>query len=146
MVLEQPPFLLPYSFHHDDEPCRELLTAVQNDTESGVKTFRVPEKTSGGPHSETGGFLQGQLPFFKQSYWPGLLNCDNPPDVFSTSITKTCCGRGDEMLWFIFLVLLVLWILGLVGTYQIGAWLWLLLVAAVIVLIVQLATGRRVVP
>jgi Flp pilus assembly protein TadB len=59
---------------------------------------------------------------------------------------KTSCGRGDEMLWFIFLVLLVLWILGLVGTYQIGAWLWLLLVAAVIVLIVQLATGRRVAP
>jgi hypothetical protein len=51
-----------------------------------------------------------------------------------------------HMLWFIFLVLLVLWILGLVGTYQIGAWLWLLLVAAVIVLIVQLATGRRVAP
>ena len=50
------------------------------------------------------------------------------------------------MLWFIFLILLVLWILGLVGTYQIGAWLWLLLVAAVIVLIVQLATGRRAVP
>jgi hypothetical protein len=50
------------------------------------------------------------------------------------------------MLWFIFLVLLVLWVLGLVGTYQIGAWLWLLLVAAVIVLIVQLATGRRVAP
>jgi len=50
------------------------------------------------------------------------------------------------MLWFIFLVLLVMWILGLVGTYQIGAWLWLLLVAAVIVLIVQLATGRRAVP
>ena len=50
------------------------------------------------------------------------------------------------MLWFIFLVLLVMWILGLVGTYQIGAWLWLLLVAAVIVLIVQLATGRRAIP
>jgi Family of unknown function (DUF5670) len=50
------------------------------------------------------------------------------------------------MLWFIFLILLVMWILGLVGTYQIGAWLWLLLVAAVIVLIVQLATGRRALP
>jgi hypothetical protein len=50
------------------------------------------------------------------------------------------------MLWFIFMVLLVMWILGLVGTYQIGAWLWLLLVAAVIVLIVQLATGRRALP
>ena len=50
------------------------------------------------------------------------------------------------MLWFIFLILLVMWILGLVGTYQIGAWLWLLLVAAVIVLLVQLATGRRALP
>ncbi|MFB3916494.1 MAG: lmo0937 family membrane protein [Terriglobales bacterium] len=47
------------------------------------------------------------------------------------------------MLWLIFFILLVAWILGLVGTYQLGAWLWLLLVAAVIVLIVQLATGRR---
>jgi Family of unknown function (DUF5670) len=50
------------------------------------------------------------------------------------------------MLWFIFVVLLVLWMLGLAGTYQIGAWLWLLLVAAVIVLVVQLVTGRRIAP
>ncbi len=47
------------------------------------------------------------------------------------------------MLWLIFFILLVAWVLGLVGTYQIGAFLWLLLVAAVIVLIIQLATGRR---
>ncbi len=49
------------------------------------------------------------------------------------------------MLWLIFLILLIAWILGLVGTYQIGAFIWLLLVAAVIVLIIQLATGRRTV-
>jgi hypothetical protein len=47
------------------------------------------------------------------------------------------------MLWLIFFILLIAWILGLVGTYQIGAFLWLLLVAAIIVLIIQLATGRR---
>lgn len=47
------------------------------------------------------------------------------------------------MLWLIFFILLLAWILGLVGTYQIGAFLWLLLVAAIIVLIIQLATGRR---
>ncbi len=47
------------------------------------------------------------------------------------------------MLWLIFVILLIAWILGLVGTYQIGAFIWLLLVAAIIVLIVQLATGRR---
>ncbi len=47
------------------------------------------------------------------------------------------------MLWLIFLILLIAWILGLVGTYQIGAFIWLLLVAALIVLVIQLATGRR---
>jgi NADH:ubiquinone oxidoreductase subunit 6 (subunit J) len=47
------------------------------------------------------------------------------------------------MLWLIFFILLIAWILGLVGTYTIGSWLWLLLVAAVIVLIIQLVTGRR---
>ena len=47
------------------------------------------------------------------------------------------------MLWTIFLILLIAWILGLVGTYQIGAFVWLLLVAALIVLLIQLATGRR---
>lgn len=47
------------------------------------------------------------------------------------------------MLWLLFFVLLIAWILGLVGTYQIGAFLWLLLVAAIVVLILQLATGRR---
>ncbi|HLK33561.1 MAG TPA: lmo0937 family membrane protein [Terriglobales bacterium] len=47
------------------------------------------------------------------------------------------------MLWTLFVILLIAWILGLVGTYQIGAFIWLLLVAAVIVLILQLVTGRR---
>ncbi len=47
------------------------------------------------------------------------------------------------MLWTLFVILLIAWILGLVGVYQIGAVLWLLLVAAVIVLIIQLITGRR---
>jgi hypothetical protein len=47
------------------------------------------------------------------------------------------------MLWTLFVILLIAWILGLVGTYQIGAFVWLLLVAAVIVLVLQLVTGRR---
>jgi len=49
------------------------------------------------------------------------------------------------MLWTLFVILLIAWILGLVGVYQIGAVIWLLLVAAVIVLILQLASGRRTV-
>ncbi len=49
------------------------------------------------------------------------------------------------MLWVIFAILLIAWLFGLIGTYQVGAWLWLLLVAAIVVLILQLASGRRVI-
>ncbi len=47
------------------------------------------------------------------------------------------------MLWTLFVILLIAWLLGLVGVYQIGSIIWLLLVAAVIVLLIQLITGRR---
>jgi len=47
------------------------------------------------------------------------------------------------MLWTIFVILLIAWILGLVGTYQIGVFVHLLLLAALIVLVLQLVTGRR---
>ncbi len=49
------------------------------------------------------------------------------------------------MLWTIFLILLVLWFLGLISSYTLGGWIWLLLVIAVAVLLLQLITGRRVV-
>ena len=49
------------------------------------------------------------------------------------------------MLWTIFVILLIAWVLGLIGTYQIGAFVWLLLVAALIALVLQLVTGRRTV-
>lgn len=47
------------------------------------------------------------------------------------------------MLYTIALVLLVLWVLGLVTSYTAGGLLHILLVAAVIVVIYQLVTGRR---
>ncbi len=47
------------------------------------------------------------------------------------------------MLWTLFVILLIAWLLGLVGVYQIGSIVWLLLVAAVIVLLLQVITGRR---
>jgi hypothetical protein len=47
------------------------------------------------------------------------------------------------MLWTIFVILLVLWLLGLVSSYTLGGYLHVLLVIAVIVLIVNLVTGRR---
>ncbi len=47
------------------------------------------------------------------------------------------------MLWTIFVILLVLWLLGVVSSYTLGGFIHLLLVLAVVVLIIQLVTGRR---
>lgn len=47
------------------------------------------------------------------------------------------------MLYTIALVLLVLWVLGLVTAFTAGGLLHLLLVAAVIIVLYQLITGRR---
>ncbi|HEY6111636.1 MAG TPA: lmo0937 family membrane protein [Chthoniobacterales bacterium] len=47
------------------------------------------------------------------------------------------------MLWTIFVILLVLWLLGLVSSYTMGGFIHLLLVIAIVVLIIQLIGGRR---
>lgn len=47
------------------------------------------------------------------------------------------------MLWTIFVILLVLWLLGLLTSYTLGGLIHALLVIAVIVLVLQLVTGKR---
>jgi hypothetical protein len=47
------------------------------------------------------------------------------------------------MLWTIFVILLVLWLLGIVSSYTLGGYIHLLLVIAVVVLLIRLIQGRR---
>jgi hypothetical protein len=47
------------------------------------------------------------------------------------------------MLWTIFVILLVLWLLGMVSSYTLGGFIHLLLVLALVALVVQLITGRQ---
>ena len=49
----------------------------------------------------------------------------------------------NEMLWTIFVVLLVLWLLGLVSSYTIGGFIHILLVLALVVLLINIIGGRR---
>lgn len=49
------------------------------------------------------------------------------------------------MLFTIAVVLLVLWALGLVSSYTLGGFVHLLLVAAIVLALVQIVSGRRVV-
>jgi hypothetical protein len=47
------------------------------------------------------------------------------------------------MLWTIFVILLVLWLLGMVSSYTFGGFIHVLLVIAIAVFVIQLISGRR---
>ena len=47
------------------------------------------------------------------------------------------------MLWTLFVILLVLWLLGVVSSYTLGGFIHILLVLAVVALLMQLLTSRR---
>jgi hypothetical protein len=47
------------------------------------------------------------------------------------------------MLWTIFVILLVLWLLGLISGYTIGGFVHILLVIAVVVVLIRVIQGRR---
>lgn len=49
------------------------------------------------------------------------------------------------MLWTLFVILLILWVLGLATSYTLGGFIHILLVLAIISLLVQLFQGRRTV-
>jgi hypothetical protein len=47
------------------------------------------------------------------------------------------------MLWTVAVVLLVLWALGMVSSYTLGGFIHVLLVLAVVVVLINLVSGRR---
>jgi multisubunit Na+/H+ antiporter MnhE subunit len=49
------------------------------------------------------------------------------------------------MLWTLFLILLVLWALGMVTSYTMGGLIHVLLVVAIVVLLFRVIQGRRVI-
>lgn len=50
---------------------------------------------------------------------------------------------GKLMLWTIFVILLVLWLLGVVSSYTVGGFIHILLVLALVVLLINIISGRR---
>jgi hypothetical protein len=52
-------------------------------------------------------------------------------------------GRILRMLWTIFVILLVLWLLGMVSSYTLGGFIHILLVVAIVVVLIRVIQGRR---
>src|SRR3954469_4155662 len=53
--------------------------------------------------------------------------------------------RSRNMLWTIFVILLILWLLGVVTSYTLGGFIHILLVIAIAVVLINLIQGRRAV-
>ncbi len=47
------------------------------------------------------------------------------------------------MLWTLFVILFILWLLGMVSSYTLGGFIHILLILAIVALCVQLISGRR---
>lgn len=47
------------------------------------------------------------------------------------------------MLWTIFVILLVLWLLGMVSSYTLGGYIHILLVIAIVVVLIRVIQGRN---
>jgi hypothetical protein len=47
------------------------------------------------------------------------------------------------MLWTIFVILLVLWLLGVVTSYTMGGFIHILLILAIVVVLIRVIQGRR---
>jgi hypothetical protein len=70
------------------------------------------------------------------------------PDLNGMSMVRALHNSADgekTMLYTLAVILLVLWLLGLVSGYTIGAFIHVLLVVAIVLFVVGLLSGRRVV-
>lgn len=47
------------------------------------------------------------------------------------------------MLWTIFVILLILWLLGMVSSYTLGGYIHILLVIAIVVVLIRVIQGRK---
>jgi uncharacterized protein DUF5670 len=63
-----------------------------------------------------------------------------PPDERDPTLNPE---EGDLMLWTIFVILLVLWAVGMVSSYTLGGFIHLLLLIAIAVVLIRIIQGRR---
>ena len=49
------------------------------------------------------------------------------------------------MLWTLFVILLIMWLLGMITSYTLGGFIHVLLIIAIAVVLIQVIQGRRVV-
>jgi hypothetical protein len=69
-------------------------------------------------------------------------------EASSTEVKRVLPGNAAPkedaaMLWTLFVILLVMWLLGMVSSYTLGGFIHLLLVVALVVMLINIIQGRR---
>jgi hypothetical protein len=109
--------------------------AASEKNQSGIRENFAEDAQSGDPVAQV-------------SFSQRAVEANNPAPLRGF---KACCtqeksrkeSEDENMLWTIFVILLVLWLLGLVTSYTLGGFIHILLVIALVVLLIQLLSGRR---
>jgi hypothetical protein len=52
-------------------------------------------------------------------------------------------GQERPMLWTIFVILLIMWLLGMVTSYTLGGYIHILLILAIVAVVIRLIQGRN---
>jgi len=68
--------------------------------------------------------------------------CNSHGKEIANKRTRVCEGKELNMLWTIFVVLLILWLLGLVSGYTLSGFIHILLVVALAVVLIRVIQGR----
>jgi Family of unknown function (DUF5670) len=66
-----------------------------------------------------------------------------PPGRLSSALRALDPARRLPMLWTIFLILMIMWLLGMVSSYTFGGFIHLLLILAIAVVLINIIQGRR---
>jgi hypothetical protein len=85
------------------------------------------------------GVLTGSIRYLAQS----LSIYQQKPHLLHGNFSQTIIQKEATMLWTIFVILLVLWALGLLTGTTMGGVIHALLVIAIVVLVIQVLQGRR---
>jgi hypothetical protein len=86
--------------------------------------------------------LHNSLPYSSLQLAQALRIC--PVSIKATARASWRAQKEEQtMLWTIFVILLILWLVGIVSSYTMGGFIHLLLVIALVVLLINLISGRR---
>jgi hypothetical protein len=70
-----------------------------------------------------------------------VSNCRHGSEI-ATGAARVCEGKELNMLWTVFVVLMILWLLGLVSGYTLSGFIHVLLVVALAAVLIRVIQGR----